>query len=116
MSPAQIPSLMAEFEKSVLSRYTPCNTMERDAVVKALAEVHTELVLIHPFREGNGRIARILSTLMALQAGLPLLNFSPITGEKRNEYFTAVRMGLEKNYKPMEKIFNVVIEYTFSGS
>ncbi|TAK86063.1 MAG: hypothetical protein EPO20_09750 [Betaproteobacteria bacterium] len=32
----------------------------------ALAETHVELVLIHPFREGNGRIARALSTLMAL--------------------------------------------------
>jgi len=28
-----------------------------------------ELILIHPFREGNGRIARFLSVLMALQAG-----------------------------------------------
>ncbi len=35
-------------------------------------EVHEELVLIHPFREGNGRVARLLSTLMAFQAGLPM--------------------------------------------
>jgi len=33
------------------------------------AEVHTELVLIHPFREGNGRCSRILASIMALQAG-----------------------------------------------
>jgi len=35
----------------------------------ALAEVHAELILIHPFREGNGRLARLLALLMALQAG-----------------------------------------------
>ena len=31
-----------------------------------------ELLPIHPFREGNGRLARWLSELMLLQAGLPM--------------------------------------------
>jgi len=52
-----------------------------EEVIKALAVVHTELVLIHPFRaEGNGRVARMLATLMALQAGLPPLDFSDRIG------------------------------------
>ena len=42
-------------------------------MVAALAEVDVELVLIPSFREGNGRISRLLSVLMALQAGLPTL-------------------------------------------
>lgn len=50
----------------------------------------------------------MLATLMALQAGLPPLDFSPIQGKKRNRYFTAVRAGLERNYKPMEEIFRWV--------
>ena len=37
-----------------------------------------ELILIHPFREGNGRIARLLADLMAMQADKKPLNFSPI--------------------------------------
>jgi len=113
---AQIPTLMDNYDKDVLSRYTPCNAGTRNEVIKALAEVHVELVLIHPFREGNGRAARILSIMMALQAGLPLLDFSPITGGKREEYFAAVRAGLERNYEPMEKIFNKVIEKTLLAS
>jgi hypothetical protein len=32
--------------------------------------VHAELLLIHPFREGNGRLARWLADLMALQPEL----------------------------------------------
>ena len=63
---------MDEFEKGILARYTPCNSTTRADTVRALAETHVELVLIHPFREGSGRLARILSILMALQAGLPL--------------------------------------------
>jgi cell filamentation protein len=82
----------------------------------ALAEVHTELVLIHPFREGNGRITRLLSTLMALQAGFPLLDFRPIVGEKKSAYFSAVQAGLDKNYEPMGKIFSEIIERSVAAS
>jgi cell filamentation protein len=76
---AHIPSLMVQFERDVLSINTPCTFKNRSEVVHALAETHVELVLIHPFREGNGRVARILFTLMALQAGLPLLDFGLLT-------------------------------------
>jgi cell filamentation protein len=108
----QIPRLMNEFERGVLKKYTPCRFPAIEDVVRAIAVVHTELVLIHPFREGNGRVARILSALMALQAGLPSLNFGGIKGKEREKYFAAVRAGMDKNYKPMEMIFNAVISRT----
>jgi len=95
----RVPSLMEEFGRDVLARHTPCNSKERAHIIRALAETHVELVLIHPFREGNGRLARILSTLMALQAGLPLLDFGLIAGEGKATYFSAVQAGLDKNYK-----------------
>ena len=107
---AHIPSLMTQFERAVLARNTPCNFKDRRGVVHALAETHIELVLIHPFREGNGRVARILSTLMALQAGLPLLDFRLLTKERKNEYYAAIQAGMDINYEPMEKLFSVIIE------
>lgn len=113
---SRVPALMAEFEQGALRRYTPCNFAERADVVRALAEVHTEFVLIHPFREGNGRAARVLSTLMALQAGLPPLDFSSIASEKKKDYFAAVQAGMEKNYKPMEAIFAEIIERSLAVS
>ena len=112
----RVPALMSEYERDVLSRYTPCRFAEREAVVRALAEAHVELVLIHPFREGNGRVSRVLSTLMALQAGLPLLDFSLIAGDGKEGYFAAVRAGLDKNYRPMERIFAEVIERSVAES
>ena len=48
-----IPQLMAEFEKGPLRKHTPCNFKSMERVFQALAEVHVELVLIHPFREGT---------------------------------------------------------------
>ena len=105
-----IPALMAELERTQLRKFTPCLFQDREAVAHALAEVHVELMLIHPFREGNGRLGRMLATLMALQAGLPLLDFSELDGTRREEYFAAVRSGLDRNYGPMQNLFNDVIE------
>jgi len=68
--------LMEDLEKGPLREFTPCRFDTIGKTVKALAIVHTELVLIHPFRDGNGRVARLLATLMALQAELPPLDFS----------------------------------------
>ncbi len=108
----QLPKLMASFEKEILRKYTPCTFASIDEVVTSLAFVHTELVLIHPFREGNGRLARMLTMLMGFQAGLPPLDFGIIRGQKRKEYFSAVQAGLDRNYEPMKKIFSDVIGRT----
>lgn len=105
-----IPALMAEFEREQLKRYTPCHFHSREAIARALAEVHVELMLIHPFREGNGRLGRLLATLMGLQAGLPLLNFGEMAGGRKEEYFAAVRAGLDRDYQPMTRLFVDVIE------
>ena len=107
-----IPQLMIEFEHGPLREHTPCNFVGRERIAHALAVVHVELVLIHPFREGNGRLARMLSILMGLQAGLPLLDFGNIKGKKKKEYFAAVQAGMDRNYAPMEKIFSDVIDRT----
>lgn len=107
---AQVPRLMQEFERDALARYTPCASDNQEEVLEALAITHCELVLIHPFREGNGRLSRLLSQLMALQAGLPLLNFSSIKGKQRKAYFAAVRAGMERDYAPMVEIFRKVVK------
>jgi len=111
---AHVPELMRLFESDQLARLTPCRFESMEDVAVALAEVHVELVLIHPFREGNGRIARFLSVLMALQAGLPPLDFSEFQGDRRDEYFAAVQAGMDRDYTPMERIFNGVIEWTLA--
>lgn len=105
-----ISSLMLEFEKTILPKYTPCLFKTIEEITEALAVVHVELILIHPFREGNGRLARLLSVLMALQAGLPVLDFKLIRGTEISKYFTAIRKGLDQDYAPMKTIFLKIIE------
>jgi len=58
----------------------------------------------------------MLSILMALQAGLPLLDFSLIAGEKKKGYFAAVQAGLDKDYGPMEGLFAEIIEQSLGSA
>ncbi len=110
--PAQIFRLMAGLEKGPLYKYTPCCFKTIEEVTKALAIVHTELVLIHPFREGNGRVARMLATLMALQSELPPLDFKNMIGTGKKGYIKAIQVGMDRNYQAMEKIFAAAIRKT----
>jgi cell filamentation protein len=107
-----VPKLMQELEEGPLKEYTPCRFKTDEEIITALAVVHTELMLIHPFREGNGRVGRLLAVVMALQTGLPGLDFTGIRGKKRKAYFEAVRSGLDRNYEPMKKIFRYVLSST----
>jgi len=107
-----IPKLMQELERGPLKKYTPCMFKTNEEIITALAVVHTELMLIHPFREGNGRAGRLIAVLMAFQAGLPGLDFTGIRGKKREEYFAAVQSGMDRNYEPMKTVFRPVLSRT----
>jgi len=112
---AQIPRLMEAFARRELAQETPCQGMEPARLAVALAHTHAELVLIHPFREGNGRCARVLAYLMAVQAGLPSLDFSPFTGRGKPVYFAAVQAAMGNNYAPLETLFSQAIKKTLSS-
>jgi cell filamentation protein len=75
--------------------------MDEDGVIEAIALVHVEFILVHPFREGNGRIARLLATVMALQANKPELDFIS-WDQNRDDYFLAIQAGIGENYEPMK--------------
>jgi cell filamentation protein, protein adenylyltransferase len=103
-----IPKLMTELAKKYLSIYTPCEGFDEEQLVEAMAICHVELIIIHPFREGNGRLSRVLATIMALQAGMPLLDFTYLT-DHQDEYISAIHHGHAGNYEPMKRVFSEVL-------
>jgi cell filamentation protein len=105
-----IAGLMAELERGALRKYTPCREANDADVARALAEVHAELIVVHPFREGNGRLARLLALLMALQAGLPPLDFSPLSGRGRRAYIAGIHAAMDRDYAALTGLFARVIE------
>lgn len=108
----QIPRLMHELERGPLREFTPCRFDDSASQAHALGVVHSELILIHPFREGNGRSARLLATLMGLQAGLPALDFGGIRGAEKRRYFAAIQAAMGRDYAPIASIFSAVIART----
>lgn len=108
----RVHALMKQFEHGPLREYTPCRFDTLADQASALAIVHSELMLIHPFRDGNGRCGRLLAMLMGLQAGLPALDFGGIRGARKREYIAAVHTALDRNYEPMTKVFRGVIKRT----
>ena len=100
---AQIPRLLSEFEVGYLGALTPCDGMERAELVSAIAQCHVELILIHPFREGNGRLSRLLADVMAVQAGMDSLDYSAWDCDKA-AYFAAIQRGLDRDYTAMENL------------
>ena len=97
----QIPHCLKELDEKYLEKYTPCNTLSDDELVEAIAVVHVEFILVHPFREGNGRISRLLANVMALQAGKPELDFTAWDADREN-YFLSIQAGMACNYEPMK--------------
>jgi cell filamentation protein len=76
-----------------LASLTPCRKGDQRTLAAALATVHGEFILIHPFREGNGRVGRWIATIMALQADEPILEFEQEATdlEAKKRYFSAIR-------------------------
>ena len=80
-APADVPALMAELINFInaadIDRLTVSNAHE------TYARIHAGVGLVHPFWDGNGRIARLLANIPLLRAGLPPLTISAVT---RREY------------------------------
>ncbi|MEK9136608.1 MAG: Fic family protein, partial [Bacteroidota bacterium] len=91
-----IPHAMMDFEQRILRLHSPCREGRVDEIAGHLAVVHAEFLLIHPYREGNGRTARLLATLMSYQAGMPGLDFGFIgsRGKEFDQYIAAIQAGL----------------------
>jgi Fic-DOC domain mobile mystery protein B len=56
---------------------------------------HYELVVVHPFPNGNGRHARLIADVVAVKCGRPQFSWGgkelTAPGEARNEYLSALR-------------------------
>jgi Fic family protein len=73
-----------------------------DVVVKA-AMAHLNVTSVHPFRDGNGRISRIVQSLILARGGLGSPEFFSIEeylGEHTGDYYAALRDTQGGSYQP----------------
>ena len=76
-------------------------TIERDHVhpVAFAAQLHKRFVLIHPFKDGNGRIARLIMNTALIQDGYLLALIPPVL---RHEYIELLEKA-HRDDKPFER-------------
>lgn len=109
----QIGPLLETFDRVTLGQYTPCNRMDIDTLAESIGIVHVEFILIHPFREGNGRMGRVLASVMAMQAGYPEIDFRSWDADKSG-YYQAIHAGLD-DYAPMTHLVRRALQEPVSN-
>lgn len=106
-----IEAQMAEFSDR-LAKLTPFSPdMTRDELLARSAEIHGEFIMIHPFRDGNGRTCRLLGDLLLMQAEMRPMKLTDLNDvEIREEYFAAIRDVYAKvDYTRLIKVFDRLI-------
>ena len=109
---------MENFEAGLLKKFTPCRPAPLLGTALRVAQVHAEFLLIHPFRDVNGRIARFLADLMFLQAGFitPDYGFSGLGSRRRRaNYLTAIKRSYVQDYEPLVAFFLAALERSSAG-
>lgn len=95
--PNEIPALVDE-----LARWLGAGDLGRHPVIRG-AMAHLNLVSIHPFRDGNGRVARVVQSLVLAKEGLlrpELVSIEPYLGRHTREYYAVLEEVQGKAFDP----------------
>ncbi|WP_341739126.1 Fic family protein [Microcoleus sp. CAWBG640] len=79
--------------------------------VEYVSIAHYRFVSIHPFRDGNGRTARLLMNLLLIRAGYPIV---VIDNQIRNNYINALAYG-QQNQDDLSQLFALIFDATISS-
>lgn len=102
----KIPELMVDWESDYNERHK--HTKNNDDKIELLAWMMHQFLLIHPFFDYNGRVARLLGQLFLLQHKLPISSF---VGIKRTDFATAMKKTTaERDTKSVIKLINKSIQ------
>lgn len=88
---SEVERCMAELQDSMLD-YRPREEEHGEiSIVVQLAIAHAQFETIHPFRDGNGRVGRLLLPLMLAGEGYPPLYLSGYLHRHKSDYYRALK-------------------------
>jgi cell filamentation protein len=100
--PKDLPNLMYQFEDEL--SYKLSTIKSEDDLVDILAYAHHRFVYIHPFTNGNGRTARLLTDLIAILNGYEFIKLYYREGKEREIYIKAIRAADQYDYSPLKDL------------
>lgn len=110
----QVPQMMEDFSEDLKLRIKSLPRLESekflDELVELLAWAHHRFLWIHPFFDYNGRIGRLLISMILLKLNLPPIDLKVETVAGRNKYVKALAEGDEGNFTLLEKMIRAGIE------
>ncbi len=101
-----------EMEAAIAWTNEQLTTMEIHSIL-TIANFIFEFLAIHPFKDGNGRMSRVLTNLLLLRAGyayVPYISLDEIIEETKTEYYLALRAS-QKNHKTDHEDITPWVEY-----
>jgi hypothetical protein len=104
---AKLQSLVAELDASLRAGQEP-DADQLAAIVDLCAWAHAEWVRIHPFVNGNGRIARLWANSLALRYGLP--PFIRLRPRPNAGYGDAGAKAMRGDWKPTAIVFRRLLD------
>ena len=87
-----------------------------EVVVELLAWFQHKFVWIHPFQDYNGRIARMLTTLILLTLKLPPIEIQAKSKGNRKKYLEAMYAADEGNYAKLENLIGLALNESLTKS
>lgn len=103
-----LSGLMHSLEQKYLLYFEQLPSMSDQEIVHFFAESHVEFILIHPFREGNGRLSRLLLDVMAVKAGFEPLDYT-LWDQHKDFYIKAIQAGVSGEYQHMTRLVEDVL-------
>jgi Fic family protein len=101
------PEKTAEFLTALCERAGAGVPAEGYAPLLAIAEFLVDFLAIHPFDDGNGRAARLLSTYLLDRAGYPFARVYPLDAvilERRRDFYAALSEAQSSWYLTREDL------------
>lgn len=102
------PTFMAQEASKIFKRMATANWFEgmnRADLIVAVADAYSDINVIHPFREGNGRSQRILFEHLIMNAGFEISWWNI----EKDEWLFANIAAYNCVLEPMEKVFEKCI-------
>jgi Fic family protein len=101
--PFDTPRLMAELLEA--TRQALAERQQHPLLVVAAFVVH--FLAVHPFQDGNGRLSRVLTTLLLTQSGyryVPYSSLERVIEENKEGYYRALRHSQKQIRTPEENL------------
>ena len=93
----QVPSLAYQVLASLNFRIKQTPPVNVVAIIELAAQAHYDMAAIHPFRDGNGRVARLLLNYVLRYFGLP---YVVLPKDSREQYLDTLEAANAGNIMP----------------